>query len=515
MSDLSCQYLQVPKKRGPKPNESTHQSRKQRGSRSAHSEEPSNSNGPNMALPLSAETVSSLEAPHAISDEHLTSPWMGIAPSNVTSQTSTDINVSIQALHHDLVFALGFCMPNFTLEQIIKKCIDVHMQSLFPLCPLLHELSIRSNMKLETPLVTSLQTISDLTGGFRGSSASQEDLAKLRSYTLIVALCAGTAFLLTPESVPNPALVGNIFLHTSREMLKLYQDFDIERPDASSLVIRMFHASALHTDGKIRVAWQVLGEALRLAEQMRLYEERSFEGLDPVEARLRRTAFWQLFIMDKHSALLEDRPMTLHEFSLHGSMTTKLQDELEVQLLDPVTTIHSIEFEDRIFTGFYISQRLWATASRVVLDLQTLTRLCQCDENAVMLAEAQRMGLTGTYLRFLSVLDNLPLFLQSPETEMSTEATSTENPRRNFWVQRTNLLVTYHCLRMILLQRFIDLGLGCLLGLSDERVMLALRKTEIAHDLINVITGVPFDSLRANGEACVSVFDSPTFTISA
>lgn len=45
--------------------------------------------------------------------------------------------------------------------------------------------------------------------------------------------------------------------------------------------------------------------------------------------------------------------------------------------------------------------------------------------------------------------------------------------------------------------------------------MLALRKTEIAHDLINAITGVPFDSLRANGEACVSVFDTPTLTISA
>ena len=81
---------------------------------------------------------------------------------------------------------------------------------------------------------------------------------------------------------------------------------------------------------------------------------------------------------------------------------------------------------------------------------------------------------------------------------------STQCQRQNFRVQRANLLVTYHCLRMVLLQRFIDLGLASLLGLRDEGAMLALRKTEIAHDLINVITSVSFDSLRANGEACVS-----------
>jgi hypothetical protein len=170
--------------------------------------------------------------------------------------------------------------------------------------------------------VTGLAASSNSTVG--GDNLSYlEDLAKLQSYTLILALCAGTAFLLPPESIHDVALVGHVFLHTSREMLKVYQDLDIERPNSSSLVIRMFQASSLHTDGKICVAWQVLGEALRLAEQMRLYEECSFEGLDPMEAQLRLIAFWQLFIMDKHSAWLEDRPMTLHDFSFHGSITVK------------------------------------------------------------------------------------------------------------------------------------------------------------------------------------------------
>jgi hypothetical protein len=178
--------------------------------------------------------------------------------------------------------------------------------------------------------------------------------------------------------------------------------------------------------------------------------------------------------------------------------------------MGPDTTIDAVELEEQILTGFYISQRPWASASRVLLDLQTLTRLCQCDKKAELLVEAQRIGLTGTYLLFLSVLDNLPPFLQSLETGISYKEIrpSTQYQRQNFRVQRANLLVTYHCLRMVLLQRFIDLGLASLLRLRDEGVILALRKTEIARDLINVIISVSFDSLRANGEACVSNYFS-------
>jgi hypothetical protein len=154
-------------------------------------------------------------------------------------------------------------MPNFTLKQIITKIFDIYMQSSFPLSPLLHEPSIRSNLALEAPLVTGLAASSNSTGGGDSLSSNREDLAKLRSYTLIVALCADTAFLLPTESVQDVALVGRVFLHTSREMLKLYQDLDIERPNSSSLVIRMFQASSLHTDSKICVAWQVLGRGIK------------------------------------------------------------------------------------------------------------------------------------------------------------------------------------------------------------------------------------------------------------
>lgn len=100
-------------------------------------------------------------------------------------------------------------------------------------------------------------------------------------------------------------MAAQAFLQISREVLECYYDFDVTYPNASSLVIRICRASALHTDGSTLLAWQALDEALRLAEQMRLYDEHSFDILDPLEAHLRRMAFWQLYILDKYAALIE------------------------------------------------------------------------------------------------------------------------------------------------------------------------------------------------------------------
>jgi hypothetical protein len=455
-----------------------------------------------MLLSPSAETPPGLNTLYALSPEHATPTWMVGTPQSATSQSSTDINVSIQALHHDLVFSLASCVPNFSLEQIVTSCIDVYMQRLYAIGPQIHEPSLRLNAALQEPLVGAGVATSSSVNGFHGPCGNMEDLARLRSYTLTTAICAVAAFLLPPEIVADGALVGHPFLRVSREMLKLYHDDDIEHPNSSSLVIRISQAGALHTNGKTRVAWQVFRDALQLAEQMRLFDERSFDGLDPMEARMRRIAFWQLYILEKYAAMFEGRPMMLNEFSLNGLLTTKFHDDSHVQLINPRNDIS--EFDEQIIAGFYTCQKLWATASDVLLDLQTLSRLCRCARNALMFEEAQRIDLTGTYIQFLSVLDNLPPYLQSPESVRSVDDRATMYQRRHFWVQRTNLLVTYHCLRMILLQRVTELGLASLLGLSVEGAMLNMRKTEIAHDLINVITSVPFDSLRASGESCVS-----------
>ncbi|KAH8661059.1 hypothetical protein BGZ61DRAFT_564556 [Ilyonectria robusta] len=244
-------------------------------------------------------------------------------PQTVIIQSQIDINARIQALHHELVSSLLVADPSMW----------------------------------------------NPSGAGYSPFAHMGDVVRLRSYTATTALCASVCFLLPAESSTNVVLVGQSFLRASREILKLYQDFDVTYPDASSLVIRIYHASALHTDGRTPAAWQSFDEALRLAEQMRLYDERSFEGLEPIEARIRRLAFWQIYILDKYAALVEGKPMRLHPFSIAAPITTKLRAEGEAPLLVPNLRNESAGLEEQLLSGFYLIQRLWSAASEVALDL--------------------------------------------------------------------------------------------------------------------------------------------------
>ncbi|RSL68095.1 hypothetical protein CEP53_002714 [Fusarium sp. AF-6] len=51
--------------------------------------------------------------------------------------------------------------------------------------------------------------------------------------------------------------------------------------------------------GNSALAWHTMDEAIRLAKQMRLHDENSYDGLDPIEAKLCRNAFWFLFSAEK------------------------------------------------------------------------------------------------------------------------------------------------------------------------------------------------------------------------
>jgi hypothetical protein len=55
-----------------------------------------------------------------------------------------------------------------------------------------------------------------------------------------------------PESLlAYGKLADRLFLKASRDMLKLYEDFDLEYPDSTSLAIRSLQSSALqHNTGR-------------------------------------------------------------------------------------------------------------------------------------------------------------------------------------------------------------------------------------------------------------------------
>ncbi|KAJ5896066.1 uncharacterized protein N7473_005465 [Penicillium subrubescens] len=63
--------------------------------------------------------------------------------------------------------------------------------------------------------------------------------------------------------------------------------------------------------------------------------------------------------------------------------------------------------------------------------------------------------------------------------------------RRQLCIQRANLFFTYHCLRMLILNRFGRHGLTTMIGVQSMETMISLRKTEIAHNMNVFVTNAP------------------------
>jgi hypothetical protein len=398
-----------------------------------------------------------------------------------------DLEQQVLRVHNTLMEELARIEPRFPLQVIVSRCIDVYMHVLFGTLPLVHEPTLRAYASLQKPSL-------------------RDDVSQLRLYTLITALCAATARLLSGPSDPNGSLLGPVFLHASRQMLQIYHDYDTSHPNSSSLVARQFQAAALHTEGKRYASGILFGEAFRIAELMHLHDERSYENLDdPVEAKLRRNAFWMLLAHARFANIVEGYSFLAHAGYLDSTITARLSDDARIPLMDATVDATASTLEEQLFVGYSLYQSLWQKASDILLDLHCMLRFQdKTDDCPLPITETQRNRLACTYVDFLGALDSLPAFLHNPSSVEADSESQTAIQRRLFWVQRTNLFVTYHSLRIILLKHFWRLGLADVIGMSSDKAMLFLRITEIAHDLVTFVAGSPFEALHANGETCVS-----------
>jgi hypothetical protein len=126
-----------------------------------------------------------------------------------------------------------------------------------------------------------------------------------------------------PEGLfPVGKCLAKIFLDASRSCLDSYIDDDLQNPSANSITIRYLHSNCLHAYAKPEISWHVFGEAIRLVHRMRLYDECSYVSLAPIEAEMRRRAFWSVYVGDKSLAVLQSMPITLQSHSFEEGITT-------------------------------------------------------------------------------------------------------------------------------------------------------------------------------------------------
>jgi hypothetical protein len=195
-----------------------------------------------------------------------------------------------------------------SLLDVVRRALDRFFVYIYPLIPLVDELSLRG----------VLQCFID--GSSSGRQATNADFA------LLTATCAEVAFFIPPSLFPEGINLGPLFLTASRDCLASYLEADLENPNAVSLAIRYFHSNCLHHSARSRLAWHAFGEATRIAHVMRLHDETSYQELPATEAELCRKGFWLLYQGDKSAATLINRPIAIHKHSFESGITANYPD---------------------------------------------------------------------------------------------------------------------------------------------------------------------------------------------
>ncbi|PHH77266.1 hypothetical protein CDD82_3591 [Ophiocordyceps australis] len=405
--------------------------------------------------------------------------------SHVLSPPVTAPPVTMAAPSHAPESAFGrwqklaalMALRNSSIDSVVNRCFSLFFEHLYPLTPLIHEASLREALAY----FLSHAHLSP------HAHSQQHDLVWSRdplqpaktlpdaSFCLVTAVCAEAAFML-PKNV--------------------FPEADLETPTANSITIRYFHSNCIHAAGKPKYSWHIFGEATRLAQVMRLHDEASLEGLYPIEAELRRRAFWIVYMGDKSAAILNNRPMTIHKYSFESGITTAYPTGFQGPASLECTPLLEHGRGNGFIAGFNANLRLWQAASDLLLEI----RLFQDQRGAAdfSLTDEERQRLDSLFVHFITCLDDLPPYLQSHTCAALSSGGEQTTQSNQFVIQCANLQVSFQCLRMVITQKFEEISY-----FSPGAEQADLRKTEIVRDMLRIMNEAPFWSLQANGEPYV------------
>lgn len=490
-----CGYSR-PKKRGPKPAQSQHPSAR----------EPTSSTSPATNLSEGYKSPGIIRA-YSHSDfsncnsrlSSNTIPASFLDPLSVTPESQAQTAAGI---HLDLLAGLLVAAPSDTAASIAHNCILFYNQYVFGAVSLCHGATLRATTSRFFTSPTSVHSYAEdraIISGCFAADDEQHQIGVLRSYTVLTALCASVTYVLPESLLPNKRLVAPLFLRAARETLRIYENYDLEHPDSSSLSIRMFLSSAIQiSTGASGVAFHVLNEAGLIAMRMRLYNEISLQGRDPIEQSILRNAFWQLYICDKTALVMKTRSVAIHESLFETELTLETNPRSSVPLFEIGQESNATEIEDRLVEGFHIIRRLWAMAAQVVQAMESNSRRTW-DEYADMVARRESIPRLSTMYFEMITLTN---WTRSPEESSPGALDEGQHLCETLLRQRTTYLISLHCIKVFLLDTAINCNMTEVMGLSAGPLALSMRQIELAQDFLNVLESVPFLHLQVEGEQC-------------
>jgi hypothetical protein len=418
-------------------------------------------------------------------EQYVTSPNSGSH-----SFWNSDINPGLADITEDLI-AAGVTEASTTY---MAACMDLFFDNIYPTYPVLYRPAIDI-------------ALSDL--------EIQGEGWNCKSFTLITASCAYTLAVL-PASVSNGTRrVAELFYRASKSGLDSYAERDIENPDYTSIVSRMFHSGWVHASGKVRPSWYIMGDCIRICQLMRLHDERAYEAMPYMEAQLCKRTFWTLYAGDKSAAVLSGNPICLKSDLFPEGITVTYPDHMPDQDEIEITTPTGAKKQMSVMDGFHANSMLWRSAEPLLVAGFGDT---QAKRDFISLAEV--------FVGFRTCLNDVPSVLRlynSLELSVSgfTFADQKNHLRvpRAIAIQRVNLQASFYCLRMVILHklpelfhnRFLDEA-GNLKSFGGEEISSTssgpttlsymLEALQIAEDMLAFIHTATLELISLNGETC-------------
>ncbi|KAH6879887.1 hypothetical protein B0T10DRAFT_496357 [Thelonectria olida] len=494
----TCHYS-PPKKRGPKPVkwQDTRPTEPPLGPTYAATDSSGEPESPALSI-----------ATNAFSYPASTSPVANSATVNPLFERPDTQTQTAARVHLGLLAGLLAATPSETAASIANHCILLYTQYVFGSTPVCHEATLRATVsRFFVPLSDDADPAVNYARVSRCFAADdeRERIGALRSIALLAALCAAVTYVVPESLLPSKHLTAPLFLRAARETLRIYEDYDLEHPNSSSLGIRLFLSSAMQTaTGTRGVAFHILSEAGLIAMRMRLYDESSLEGRGPIEETLLRNAFWQLYVCDKTALVMKDRPVTIHETLFDTGLTLEAHSRNFVPLFGHSGESNSAGIEHRLSEGFHVIRRLWTMAARVIQGMELHSRkafdafadMQACQESIAQLSEV--------YFEMITIANNLPPLVRSlKESSLDSNRESDQHLLDILQRQRTSYLITLHSIKVMVLISAIQFNTTEVMGLSAEPLTLAMRQIELAQDFLNILDSVPFIHLQTDGEHCV------------
>lgn len=404
-------------------------------------------------------------------------------------------------LHKQLCTDFGTQSPLVTIADMVNECIAFCFQRSFPTFPIFHESSIRASAK------HFFGSIDDNRVGKSSSfdnNPALNDIALMRSFTVITGLCATMSFIHQKTLLPRGASVGPLFFRISREMLKYYEEYDIQHPDSTSLQIRMLFSTCFQYMGKNNLAWYTVGTAGLLARNMRLYSEVVLSKYDPLESTVLRMAFWTLYTADRSAICMQNRAITLHEPLFDSVMDISTFGSNQALLLDPSYTGNRTEFENSLLSGFHFVRGIWCSAAQLMLAIRSRAP-SPTSETMNAIGKVEMSQFMQMYLEFSRYLDHMPSFLRSFNRLSNQDEDLSPYQISCYTTLRFRALTTFYCLKLMIMYQSIQNGMTDAIGLRNDELTLTMEETNTARDFVQILESTPFRYVQASGEPGVSL----------